>query len=48
MANKYSITIGQSVMYNGQVCTVVDVGWIIVIIKLPDGQRKTVFKHNVE
>jgi len=46
--NNYSLTIGQSVIYNNKRCIIKDLGWTIVIIKLPNGDIKKLFKDELK
>ena len=46
--NKYSLTIGQSVIYNNKKCIIKDLGWLIVTIELPDGNIKKIYKSEIK
>jgi len=46
--NKYSLTIGQSIIYNNKKCIIKDLGWLIVTIELPNGNIKKIYKSEIK
>ena len=46
--NKYSLTIGQSIIYNNEKCIIKDLGWLIVTIELPYGNIKKIYKNELK
>ena len=46
--NKYSLTIGQSIIYNNEKCIIKDLGWLIVTIELPNCNIKKIYKNELK